>query len=440
MKKFVIFLFYFFFYSSLYINHCFSQSGWFYQPLPFGYQINDLKFFDANTGLVCRINPQFVVRTTNGGYNWNTTLSYQGVYAFDIIDSNCVYGIGTGIVSDGILLRSYDRGTTWDSLIISNAVTVNGISFINRDTGWVGGTSGGLPFLWRTVNAGLNWTVQSDNTGFGPVFFLKNKINGEYYGWSINYSNMWKTTNSGNNWFQVMDAGNASRLQFLNKDTGFASTGDNIKKTINGGINWNAYYLPTDSGIVINQMMLFKIQNKDTIYADYGTRYLGNGRFSGVIWLSTNGGVNWGFQQPDTSIHHDFIGIDFANKDTGWSCGIRTNDRGGPVIIAGINHKITRRAEKFQLEQNYPNPFNPSTRIDFSVSFPSYISLSIFDLSGKEIIKIYNIQYFFSGNYYVMIDVNKLKLASGIYFYKMTVMDTKGKDVYQNSKRMVFLK
>ncbi len=94
------------------------------------------------------------------------------------------------------MLRSYNRGATWDSLSVASAVTVNGISFVNKDTGWVGGPSGAVPFLWKTTNAGLKWTVNLI-TQDGKVFFLKNKVNGEYMGWSMNYTSMWKTTNSG---------------------------------------------------------------------------------------------------------------------------------------------------------------------------------------------------------------------------------------------------
>ena len=37
------------------------------------------------------------------------------------------------------------------------------------------------------------------------------------------------------------------------------------------------------------------------------------------------------------------------------------------------------------LDQNHPNPFNPSTTISFSLSTPSYVSLRIYDASGRYI-------------------------------------------------------
>ncbi len=284
----------------------YSQSGWFSQPLPVNGQVQDLKFFDANTGLIAMIQPTAILRTTNGGYNWYTALANQICFEFNLVDSNVVYAAAGTSEAYGMILRSYNRGETWDSLPIANSWTANGISFVNRDTGWVGGTAGGLPFLWRTTNAGVTWTVQSDDTGFGKVFFLKNKVNGEYIGWSqFEDVATYKTTNSGVNWHQIQNVGAVTQLQFKDQYTGYAAYFNCIKITTNGGINWVENYLPMDNGIVLNQINLFKFVNKDTIYGDYGLRHFGGQRFRGVIWVSTNGGVNWGFQQPDTSINRN---------------------------------------------------------------------------------------------------------------------------------------
>jgi photosystem II stability/assembly factor-like uncharacterized protein len=430
--------------NSSFLNNCFAQSGWFYQPFPLSSQnVSDLKFFDANTGLVAIWSPGFIFRTTNGGYNWTTVYS-TGRPAFELclIDSMAVYVTSTTSSEYGMMLRSYNRGATWDSLPVANSWTVNGISFVNRDTGWVGGSAGGLPYLWRTTNRGVNWVVQSDNTGRGKVFFLKNKVNGEYMGWSQDDAEVWKTTTSGTNWFRVMDAASSGQLYFIDENTGFAATGDNMKKTTNGGLNWIAYYMPTGYNLFDRWNYKFKLINKDTIYGVGGNRYWTNPlRTRGIVWVSTNGGVNWGFQQPDTAFQRSkYNGIDFINKDTGFCDFIRTNGGGGPIIFTEINTNITEMPGVFRLEQNYPNPFNSSTRIDFSVSVPSSVTIIVSDITGKDILRIFDNEHFNAGNYYAAIDISKMNLASGVYMYRMIVTDSKQNNVFIKSRKLVYMK
>ena len=417
-----------------------SQSGWFSQPLPVNGQVQDLKFFDANTGLILMNEPFRIFRTTNGGYHWDSTIHNQYITLIDVIDSTSVYGVGAFANGSKQIIRSYDRGLTWDSMAVTVLETINGLSFVNRDTGWIGGTSGGLPFLWRTTNAGVTWTVQSNDTGFGIIFFLKNKVNREYIGWSMNYSDLWKTTNSGMSWTQIQQSFGISKLYFSEENIGYVSAGDKFKKTTNGGMNWSTYSMPTNYNIFINTINNLKFINKDTIYGDNGNRLFGS-TLRGIIWISTNGGVNWGFQQPDTSIHQGkYYGIEFANKDTGWSSWIRTNDGGGPIIISGINNHVTNKPELFILEQNYPNPFNSSTRINFSISKPSFISLTIYDITGKEVLKVYNNEFFTSGNYYTGLNIGGMGLSSGVYVYRMRASDIKSNNVFEQSRKLVYIK
>ena len=423
----------------------YSQSGWFSQPLPVNGQVQDLKFFDANTGLISTINPKYIIRTTNGGYNWD--IAYSGgrpAFEFCVIDSVTIYASSTTINAYGLLLRSYNRGIMWDSLPVANSWTINGISFVNRDTGWVGGTAGGLPFLWRTTNAGITWTVQSTNTGFGKVYFLKQKVNGEYIGWSqFEDVATYKTTNSGVNWFQIENVGNNSKLFFIDEYTGWAAKGGMVKKSTNGGLNWNTYYLPTSSGIIGNTISLFQVLNKDTHIGDDGVRYFGGGKFRGIIWVSTNGGLNWGFQQPDTSINRNrYSGIYFINKDTGWSSGIRTNNGGGPIIMPTYIPNIGENAAGYELMQNYPNPFNSSTAIELSVPKDSYVSLKITDLTGRTLFRVLYEMPLKSGTHKFTINgFGKLNLASGVYFYTIDSRDMySNKSRFTQTRKMVYLK
>jgi hypothetical protein len=41
--------------------------------------------------------------------------------------------------------------------------------------------------------------------------------------------------------------------------------------------------------------------------------------------------------------------------------------------------------DQYVLEQNYPNPFNPSTMIRFSLPVQNTISLTVYDMLGREV-------------------------------------------------------
>ena len=80
-------------------------------------------------------------------------------------------------------------------------------------------------------------------------------------------------------------------------------------------------------------------------------------------------------------------------------------------------------ASDFKLEQNYPNPFNPTTNINFSVGKASNISLSVYDLSGKEVAQLIDNKFYSNGNYFVNFEASRYNLNSGVYFYKLTAGD-----------------
>ncbi len=88
------------------------------------------------------------------------------------------------------------------------------------------------------------------------------------------------------------------------------------------------------------------------------------------------------------------------------------------------------------LEQNYPNPFNPSTTISFSMPAQSRIQLTVYDISGREIVRLADGMYS-QGTYQVHwngLDEAFNPVSSGLYMYRL-----EGNGFSQN-KRMLFLK
>ncbi|MCB0727217.1 MAG: T9SS type A sorting domain-containing protein [Ignavibacteriae bacterium] len=73
--------------------------------------------------------------------------------------------------------------------------------------------------------------------------------------------------------------------------------------------------------------------------------------------------------------------------------------------------------ENFELSQNYPNPFNPTTNLEFGIPELGFVTLKVYDISGKEVATLVN-EIKSPGRYNVKFDGSNF--ASGVYFYKIT--------------------
>jgi beta-glucanase (GH16 family) len=49
---------------------------------------------------------------------------------------------------------------------------------------------------------------------------------------------------------------------------------------------------------------------------------------------------------------------------------------------------VNQKANQFSLDQNYPNPFNKKTTISYNIPSKSFVSLKVFDFTGREVSSI----------------------------------------------------
>ena len=66
----------------------------------------------------------------------------------------------------------------------------------------------------------------------------------------------------------------------------------------------------------------------------------------------------------------------------------KDNVGNAPVVTAGERQPVAQQPDKVILLQNYPNPFNPTTNIEFTLSNPGHIKLSVFNMLGQEVITL----------------------------------------------------
>ncbi|MHB9010652.1 MAG: T9SS type A sorting domain-containing protein [Ignavibacteriaceae bacterium] len=105
----------------------------------------------------------------------------------------------------------------------------------------------------------------------------------------------------------------------------------------------------------------------------------------------------------------------------------------GDSVITGITDKKSSLPTHYALYQNYPNPFNPSTTINYALSSPGDVTLSIYDILGRKITDLVSSSYQSTGNHSVV--WNAFQYPSGVYIYTLSV---NGKLV--DRKKMLFLK
>jgi hypothetical protein len=261
--------------------------------------------------------------------------------------------------------------------------------------------------VYKSTNNGLNWNqTPLNNKGIEALYINGNNI---YAGGNGFYL----STNDGASWTTINPQINTQYFA-VNGTTMFAGNSGGLYKSTNNGISWT---LTGFSGL-----------NVTNLFAEGGNIFACVMNFG--IYLSTNNGITW------------------LNKNQGLS-----SIQAGPVLILNnylflgtmeysvwkrlysetisVNNISTTIPNKYFLYQNYPNPFNPATTIKYDIPRDVFVTISIFDLLGRGIMKIVN-EYKKPGNYSVSFDGSNL--PSGIYFYSL-----KAGNIIQ-TKKMVLIK
>ncbi len=106
------------------------------------------------------------------------------------------------------------------------------------------------------------------------------------------------------------------------------------------------------------------------------------------------------------------------------------------VSYASVNTLVSVSEKRdlpteFRLSQNYPNPFNPTTTIEFQVSSFEFVSLTVFDVLGREIGTLVN-EVRPTGLYTVHWDASSF--PSGVYIYRLRAGN------FVSAKKMVLMK
>lgn len=463
-----------------------------YQQNPMQGYLSDIFFFNGNNGWAVANNNKAILRTTDGGSTWNfqsgvtvtktlvrkqnTSGNIGNPFSLHPKNKNGVF-----ILAGTVLRRSLDKGETWITLNGSVPGSSCHSFFVNTvDTNLMiasMGSSGGRVIV--STDYGTTWTnsIASINlTSYGmPLEVDPNNPNTVYL--APDNAPLRVSTNWGSNWTLLSggETGGTFRspcdviVQFENPNTiiiGDGTTGSGsgkVWKSVNGGMNWTL--INTVSGSEI-PMMANTSQDLNLMYHTTWS--------SGSFWKSNNmatsfsnlnqSGSLWATdiaKDDPTAVTYDQYGTNaYLSLDQGTNfltipatsspaAGVVFMDKatvlfqhGSGVDKLNITYNVTPVVSNgqissevpatFGLKQNYPNPFNPTTQIKYDIAKASYVAVKVFDVLGNEVATVFN-GNLAAGKYSA--DFNASNLATGIYFYSLSVDGQK-----IDTKKMILVK
>jgi len=99
----------------------------------------------------------------------------------------------------------------------------------------------------------------------------------------------------------------------------------------------------------------------------------------------------------------------------------------------------TALPNKYVLHQNYPNPFNSNTKILYDVPVESNVTITIFDVLGRQVATLVN-EVKPIGLHTIDLDMNRLGLTSGVYIYRMSALGLENGSQYVKTQKMLYVK
>jgi len=222
-----------------------------------------------------------------------------------------------------------------------------------------------------------------------------------------------------------------------------------IKKSPDGGCYW-------ESASIVNtvqtgrQWLPWAAYNHGLLACIYydGRDYPESGPYSTHVCYSFNEGNNWSDIKVSSSffnlnqilgVGNDYLGITI-NDETDIIYPVWSDDRGtdgkykawcAPLTIKMEDKMKNNKNDSYNVFQNYPNPFNPKTNIKYEVKKPTFVSIKIYNVLGKEITTLVN-EFKSAGTYTTIFEAEKF--TSGTYFYRIIAGD------YTETKLMTLIK
>jgi len=191
----------------------------------------------------------------------------------------------------------------------------------------------------------------------------------------------------------------------------------------------------TDAGVLLNWKTISENQNRGFILErkKEGGTYAKISDFSLEVGLATKGtsGGTYAFNDNEVEFGTYFYRL--------WSQDLSGERHELQVVRIDITQAQTEypTSYAYQLLQNYPNPFNPSTVIGFELQEPARVTLSVIDVLGREVARMFYREKFSVGRHQT--NFHGQQLPSGVYFYRLEIQPEDG-GLKSFTKKMLLLK
>jgi photosystem II stability/assembly factor-like uncharacterized protein len=402
----------------------------------------DISFINANTGWAISsygINStafHFIFKTTDGGISWIDQADTSVARNFRCMGfADSLNGwVGSLSLNGPEIIRTTNGGQTWiSSLSTPNADSNNvcGISVVNKNLVYACGRYYGPPRFYKTTNGGVDWTIKDMSpyarTLVDCYFYSKDSgfvVGGGAGSFPNTKGIVLFTSDGGDTWVTrhttVVDKQWGWKISFPSSNVGYISLESinnpqsYILKTTNGGVNWQ-------EKLFLNQ----QFDEEGIGFINETTGWLGG--WSAVTHKTTNGGDTW---FPD-AFGENMNRFRFINDSLGNACGKRVY-RYSRDSLVGISLLATGIPDEFELKQNFPNPFNPGTKIRFDiVSTTAEIRLEVYNSLGQMVETLVNGKMAY-GSYEVEFSANKH--PAGVYYYRLLTNN------FTETKKMMLVK
>lgn len=383
-----------------------SQSG-IYTPAT----LKDIIFIDELNGWaigdhIALPSIGMVIKSTNGGFTWELQdlLQIASIQpnSLDFLDVDHGWIVGRTWQANGRIIYTNDGGENWIESYTLEGNSLNGICSIDQNNCWVVGDNGSILYY-----NGIAWTEQSSSStnDLLSVYFIDaNK------GWTVgNEGTIMHTSDGGINW-ATQTSGTTIDLKdviFIDSYNGWIAGGYSIYSigteaiilhTNNGGTTWETQLADTS------------FQLTGIAFAEDQTGWAVG---SGIIYKTTNGGDIWEVQ--NSGIDHYGLSVHFIDNNIGWIAGHRGH-------ILHTNNGGTAEVPKTKIPnfnpliQIYPNPSSNHTTIEFTLSESEFVTLSIYNITGKHLKTILT-KKLSKGDH--KFNWNAEGLNEGVYFIRM---------------------